>query len=168
MVEWRVVKEFPDYAVSADGQIKRIVAASGTAPEKILKCSTDSDGYKFIRIYKNGKRKFASLHRLVASEFLDPDPNRTQVAHNDGNPSNNLVSNLRWATNKENCGDKLLHGTHLQGESCGSSKLCELNVRNIRRLHASGYIFAEIAPAYSVSAQTISSIVKKTAWRHIT
>jgi len=34
------------------------------------------------------------------------------VCHNDGDPHNNRVSNLRWGTASENALDAVRHGTH--------------------------------------------------------
>lgn len=33
-----------------------------------------------------------------------------EVCHNDGNPANNVVTNLRWDTKKANARDRLMHG----------------------------------------------------------
>ncbi|AXV72811.1 hypothetical protein CJO75_01120 [Ralstonia solanacearum] len=52
------------------------------------------------------------IHRLVALTFLGPPPSRQhEVAHNDGNRANNIVTNLRWATHAENVADTFRHGT---------------------------------------------------------
>lgn len=49
-----------------------------------------------------GKGKRIQIHRLVAKAFIPNLSNKPQVDHIDGNPSNNRVENLRWATAKEN------------------------------------------------------------------
>ena len=58
-------------------------------------------GYCRVQIY--GKSEL--LHRIIALCFLPvPPPEKTQVNHIDGNKSNNVVSNLEWATPRENIG----------------------------------------------------------------
>jgi hypothetical protein len=57
----------------------------------------------------------ACVHQLVLEAFVGPRPAGHQAAHGDGNPGNNVLSNLRWATPKENAADMLVHGTRLFG-----------------------------------------------------
>lgn len=55
-------------------------------------------GYKVIVI--SGKRY--RVHRLIAETFLENSDNLPVIDHIDRNPSNNDVSNLRWASYKTN------------------------------------------------------------------
>lgn len=55
-------------------------------------------GYKVITIA--GKRY--KVHKLVAETFLENPDNLPVIDHIDRNPSNNDVSNLRWASYKTN------------------------------------------------------------------
>lgn len=69
------------------------------------------DGYHRIRISdQNNVRKNYSVHRLIAEAWF-PDKktlvdsrcdNRAQVDHIDKDPSNNVLTNLRWVTPSEN------------------------------------------------------------------
>lgn len=63
----------------------------------ILPQKTTAKGYKTVLVYKT-----YIVHRLVAECFiLNPD-SKPEVNHIDGRKDNNKVSNLEWATAKEN------------------------------------------------------------------
>lgn len=53
-------------------------------------------------MWKNGKGKDYLAHRLVAEAFIPNPDNKPTVNHIDGNPRNNYVENLEWATYREN------------------------------------------------------------------
>ena len=57
-----------------------------------------SRGYYVVGL----KHRQFQLSRLVLSAFVPNPENKPQVDHIDGNPLNNCLSNLRWATSKEN------------------------------------------------------------------
>ena len=58
--------------------------------------------------------------------------------HNDGDPANNHLENLRWDTYQSNEADKLRHGTRRLGSATGGSKLREEEVLEIRRRKGEG------------------------------
>ncbi len=75
-----------------------------------------------------------------------------EVAHHDGDPSNNAVTNLRWATRAENHADKLRHGTHNRGERHPLSKVTDAQVAAMRASTRSAkHLAAEhgICPAHA-------------------
>lgn len=59
---------------------------------------------KYLAIKYKRKRIYA--HRLIAETFILNPENKPTVDHLDSDPTNNHVSNLRWATMKEQCETK--------------------------------------------------------------
>jgi hypothetical protein len=59
-------------------------------------------GYIRVYLYKDGKRKCYSVHRLVAITFIPNPLNLPMINHIDENKSNNSVDNLEWCTNRYN------------------------------------------------------------------
>lgn len=89
------VKDF-DYYATEDGRI--ISARSG----KEMCQWKDNVGYYQCNFYKDGKKKYVRVHRIIAETFIPNPENLPQVNHKDGNKLNNNVSNLEWSTNREN------------------------------------------------------------------
>lgn len=69
---------------------------------KQLKPGIDKYGYERVVLTKDGIRKTYLVHKLVALAFIPNVENKTTINHIDGNKRNNNVSNLEWATEKEN------------------------------------------------------------------
>ncbi len=57
-------------------------------------------------------RTFVSIHRLVATVFVPNPLGLPQVDHIDGDKINNLSSNLRWVTAKENINNPVTRAYH--------------------------------------------------------
>ena len=77
---------------------------------KQLRPSIDKYGYERVVLTKDGIRKTYSVHKLVALAFIPNPENKTTINHIDGNKRNNNVSNLEWATEKENQNHKWKNG----------------------------------------------------------
>lgn len=69
-------------------------------------------GHPQIHLGRHGRRRMAYVHRLVLLAFVGPCPPGMEACHNDGNPTNNTLANLRWATRADNNLDRVRHGTH--------------------------------------------------------
>lgn len=107
--EWRKIADAPGYFVSESGKVWSSTAARLLAP------APHPSGHWYISLRFAGKRLNYQIHRLVAEHFIGPQPSpRHEVCHNDGDPSNNTVANLRWDTRSGNVLDQVQHGTHVQ------------------------------------------------------
>ena len=121
------------------------------------------DARPFVLLWRNNKPKAKRAHQIVLEAFIGPRPDGTEGCHNDGDPTNNALSNLRWDTSKNNHADKIRHGTTNRGERCGSSKLTLEQVRTIR---TDKRLQREIAADYGVLPSTISRIKSGKRWAY--
>ena len=94
--EFRDIPNFEGYQVSNFGTV---ISFKQTKQGKLLKPQKDRYGYIY---YGFGKKKMKA-HRLVMMAFCPcENMDNLQVSHLDDNKENNCLSNLCWATAKEN------------------------------------------------------------------
>lgn len=74
----------------------------------------NGQGRKRVYLHRGNELTRPQVHRLVLEAFVGPCPPDMEACHNDGNPANNHVSNLRWDTGSANMRDKRDHGTDHQ------------------------------------------------------
>jgi DNA-binding XRE family transcriptional regulator len=91
------IKGYLNYLISVDGKVFNLKTM------KHLKCSINNMGYPSVCLYNENGGKFFLVHRLMAEAFLPKKESKIYVNHIDGNKGNNLLSNLEWCTQKENC-----------------------------------------------------------------
>lgn len=89
------------YQISNYGRVKSM-NYNHTGKERILKNYKDKDGYLVVHLYKDGKRKTFKVHRLTLTTF-NPVSNMESltVDHISMDKTDNRLSNLRYATKKE-------------------------------------------------------------------
>ena len=88
------------YQVSTMGRV-RSLNYHRTGKEKIRR-PANIGGYLYIILWKNGKGKNHSIHRLVAQAWLKPVAGKDCVNHLDEVKDSNHYSNLEYCTPKEN------------------------------------------------------------------
>jgi len=110
---WKDIKVCDGYRISNYGRVSssRINSGKITCRYKVIKSRVGSGGYIYVTLNINGKRKTVPVHRLVAIHFIENPENKPCVAHLDGTRNNAHVSNLMWATHKENSSHTIIHGT---------------------------------------------------------
>jgi hypothetical protein len=101
---WKDIEGHPDYKISSFGRVKTFKYGK----ERHLISSLIRN---YCQIHLN--RKTYRLHRLVAIAFIPNPENKEYVDHIDRDTKNNKVSNLRWATAKENANNC----NHIIGDS---------------------------------------------------
>ena len=87
------------YQVSNFGRIKSFNYNNNTI---IRKLNFNKQGYVYIMLQKNKKKKMFRVHRLVAHMFIPNPENLPEVNHKDENKENNNVNNLEWCTHEYN------------------------------------------------------------------
>ena len=91
MENWKIIEDFTNYAVSDLGRVKNRTTG------RIMKPGLRA-GYPSVSLYKSGKAKNFTIHRLVASAFI-PNPNNLPcINHKDEDKTNCVVDNLEWCT----------------------------------------------------------------------
>ena len=104
------------YKVSNWGRILSL-NYNGTGKAKLMNPGTDTNGYFYVGLWKNRKRKTCSVHRLVAFTFLDNPEGKPHINHKiegDVGKKINMVffnedgtidkkrTTIEWVTAKEN------------------------------------------------------------------
>lgn len=103
---WKDIDGFEDkYEISSFGRVysKTRYRNGKLYKGKLLRPLLNSSGYYMVSLSKdNFKPKFVLVHRLVAVAFLPNKENKPHIDHINTNKIDNSVTNLRWATAKEN------------------------------------------------------------------
>lgn len=103
--EWKTVDGFDQYEVNRLGQVRK--------KAQILRPGSIPTGHLTVALcVGKGKPKSMYVHRLVALAFLEPAPEgKPLVNHKNGNPKDNRLDNLEWASYSEN----IMHGYRSNG-----------------------------------------------------
>ena len=174
--KWRDIPGYEGYyQVSDHGRVKALARVvhkritkpgQGSSPvqlwkERMMKISPKSQ-YNKVTLSRDGKGGTYNVNVLVLLAFVGNPPPRCQALHNDGNPHNNYLSNLRWGTCRDNQLDRKLHGTALDGEKHPNAKLTDAQVQSILSDHRGP---AAIARDYQVTTQCVSQILLRKSRR---
>ncbi|MDL5055907.1 HNH endonuclease [Geitlerinema calcuttense] len=192
--QWRIIADYPNYAVSSSGNVKRVVTNKYHPHQRVLRQAPDGYGYQIVTLY-NPRQLTKKVHQLVMSAFVGPRPDGYEVNHKDGDKANNHLENLEYVTPAENKAHAVRNGlvakgdrnamrkypercfrigqwvkdnpNHVRGESNPKAKLSESDVITIRSLCSEGGSTLAIARQYGVTPETIQSIKYRRTWKHI-
>ena len=79
-----------------------------------MKGSPNGHGYLTVKLYLDGKKNMATIHRLVCEAFcVREQPHFNTCDHIDGDRQNNRCENLRWTTPKGNQNNRKDNNEHI-------------------------------------------------------
>lgn len=116
--EWRPIVGFGAgfYMVSDIGRVKSLDRVDRSGKRRNGRVLADKAsgiyGHRAFDLYVDRLKRRAYVHALVLEAFVGPRPDGFHGCHNDGDPTNNRLVNLRWDTPSANRLDSVRHGTH--------------------------------------------------------
>jgi DNA-binding XRE family transcriptional regulator len=173
--EWKDISGFTGYSISNQGRVRSntraVLFSDGRKrvwPERILVPSFDIDGYPFITMSLNNKRKTVKTHILVGAHFIPFVNGKHELNHINGSKYNSSWLNIERSTRKENIRHAYDTGLASQlGERNNRSILNNIKVRKIKKMLSRNIMASEIAKIYGVHRTTINDIKKGRKWKHI-
>jgi len=127
----------------------------------------NEDGY--ARFYFNNISML--VHRLAWSAYYKQDiPDGILVCHTCDNPACVRPGHLFLGTHADNNADRDAKGRGivLKGEEIGSSRLTDVEVKQIRELYATGkYKQGELGAMFGVSQSAVWRVVRNIHWKHV-
>jgi hypothetical protein len=114
--EWKCIPDYSGYIVSDRGNIMvlpklpknenaygKVKRETNGRPGHLLSPRPTFHGHLQVCLTNDeGEQKMEYVHRLVAMAFLKNRKGLDVIMHLDDNPSNNVLSNLQWGTQKIN------------------------------------------------------------------
>lgn len=116
--EWKPIPGYEGYEVSNHGRVRSLDRTVQLKDGRTRRQKGRAlkpwviQGYLYVSLYKGRKVKKKRIHRLVLEAFVGPCPEGMECLHGDGNPANNRLDNLRWASPSDNNLDTVKHGRH--------------------------------------------------------
>lgn len=104
--DWGRARSVDRIIIRSDGKTRRFRG------KNLNPCVHDC-GYQQISLRRGEIRvPKAYVHRLVMLAFVGPCPEGMEVCHNNDDPEDNRLANLRYGTHAENIGDIVRHHRH--------------------------------------------------------
>lgn len=164
METWRSVIGFEGYYEVSDQGRVRSQPRQGTDGRVLSITPSEPCGYMRVRLYRDGRGSAKKVHRLVLEAFVGAAPQGADACHNNGQRSDNRLTNLRWDTRQANVADSRTHGTIARGERNGHAKLTREKVAELRALRAAGASYKAISVRFGVSRETARSAAIGATW----
>lgn len=169
---WREVPGWPDYAVSDQGAVKRIVkprSGRGRIGAVLRWRRSKPDSYPTVSLTCDGHATNWRVHRLVMHAFVGPCPDGQEVNHIDGDKQRPWLINLEYVSRSQNIVHAFRAGLRrADGENNSRAKLTVEDVARIKGEYTGAYgQCAALARRFGVSHASIQDIVHGRHWADV-
>lgn len=120
------IRSLPRVTRGGFGGVRRIKG-------KILRPVKRPTGHVQVILSDGERREHHDIHRLVMVSFIGTPPPGMEVCHNNGEPSDNRLVNLRYGTRSENIYDAVKHGAHWQTKKTHCPRGHSLSGANVKK-----------------------------------
>ncbi len=166
-VEVKPIPGFDGYFAGRDGSVWSYLPrwAHHSPTWKRLSQMKSGQGYYHVSLRANGRRerRFTSVtkkvHHLVLEAFVGPRPEGMVCCHQNDDPADNRLENLRWDTPASNNQDAIRNGCALFGEDNHATKLTNLDIRIMRHLAKRGAKPEAVALTFGVAYSTARAVM---------
>lgn len=132
---------------------------------RIMKSGYNGSGYLHVGCGRN--KLYRTIHRLVATAFIQNSDNLEFVNHKDGNKKNNHVSNLEWCTRQQN--EDHAFATGLKNSTGSNNAMAKLTDDKVLFIltNYSKIPDADICSMFNIHLATLQRIVNRKIWKHV-
>lgn len=123
----------------------------------------DRNGYMSVRFGVGGKKCVELVSRLVLMAFERMPTEREFACHNDSNPTNNRIENLRWDNQAGNMKDRTDRGLYKRGENHHFAKI---PIELVDALQSGKVTPADAAKQTGFRYAHLWRVAKGIVWRH--
>ncbi len=161
MEAWKPIPSFSGYEVSDLGRVRsyRVLgrrSSIASIPQRILKPGCNG-AYRSVSL-RRGKIGYSRrIARLVLEAFVGPCPEGMERCHNDSNPENDRLDNLRYDTHANNCRDGF--GEH-------TSRLTKQESVQLREMASQGVSDKELASRFNTSTSKVGRCRRGETYRY--
>lgn len=167
------------YEVSNMGKVRHFDKKTGTYIQmKSFNQNSDGTGFEYVsnfkRIQGSTKRTGESIHRLVASHFVQrTNEEQNIVIHKDFNKKNNRSENLQWVTTLEmfkhnSKNPRVKQARDKRKGKITHSKLTETDVIRLKlKLLRGNNPLYKIAKEFGITHTQLNRIRKGENWAHV-
>lgn len=122
------------------------------------------EGYRVLKVRDKERRGHLPVHCMVLEAFVGPRPSTThEGCHDNGEPSDNRLSNLRWDTAVANQADRIKHGTSLKGKPM----FLRLTAEVVHQIRTAGKTDMYWAALLKTTRGTIQSARTGKTWQEV-
>ena len=93
---WKDIPDYKGYQASNLGRLRSLKS------NKVLSQIDNGNGYLYVTLSNEGKRKNEYVHRLIAKTFIENYDKSKVINHKNYNIKDNCINNIECVTQKEN------------------------------------------------------------------